>query len=164
MSDSFNPIPTMQGYATPSARQFSVFLDNRVGRLYDLLEIFEDHPQVQVCSLSVIDASDHSVIRLIANNSEIARALLRNRGLPFGEMDLLIVELTPEHTMTSLCLHLLGAELNIHFAYPLMLKPNGAPTIALAVDDHYLAGQILRTKQYRLFAEADLPDPGLFDL
>ena len=56
-----------------------------------------------------------------------------------------------------MCLHLLGAELNIRFAYPLMLEPDGMPTIALSVDDHHLAGQILRKKSFRLLGEEDLP-------
>ena len=51
---------------------------------------------------------------------------------------------------------LLGAELNIRFAYPLMLGANGTPTIALAVDDYVLAGQILRKKNFRLLGEHDL--------
>ena len=51
----------------------------------------------------------------------------------------------------------LALELNIRFAYPLMLRPNGTPTIALAVDDQYLAGQILRQKNFRLLGEEDLP-------
>ena len=52
---------------------------------------------------------------------------------------------------------LLAAELSIHFAYPLMLRTSPAPTIALAVDDLTLAGQILRRKEFRLLGEADLP-------
>ena len=85
------------------------------------------------------------------------REVLREHGLPFSEFDLLIVELVEEHTLTSMCLYLLGAELNIRFAYPLMLRPDGTPTIALAVDDQTLAGQILRKKQFRLLGEEDLP-------
>jgi hypothetical protein len=75
----------------------------------------------------------------------------------FSELDLLIVELTEGHTLSSMCLYLLGAELNIRFAYPLMLRPNGTPTIALSVDDQTLAGQILRKKCFTLLGEADLP-------
>ncbi len=159
MSQAPIPLETEHGYAPPSVRQFSVFLDNKVGKLYELLEVFEEHPQVQVCSLSVMDASDHAVIRIIPNNSRLARELLRDRGLPFAEMDLLIVEVDSAHSLTRLCLYLLGAELSIHFAYPLMLTRGGCPMIALAVDDQMLAGQILRSKQFRLLGEADLPGP-----
>ncbi len=55
-----------------------------------------------------------------------------------------------------MCLCLLGAELNIRFAYPMLLGAGGAPTIALAADDHILAGQILRKKEFRLLGEQDL--------
>ena len=73
---------------------------------------------------------------------------------------MIVVELSKGHSMTSLCLHLLAAELNIRFAYPLMLRPNGTPTIALSVDDLTLAGQILRRKEFRLFGEFDLSKTG----
>lgn len=136
--------------------QFSVFLPNKVGKLLDLVELF-DGSACQVAAISVHEASDCSIVRLITNSSRKAREMLRENKLAFSETDILIVELSQGHTLSSLCLSLLGAELNIHFAYPLMLRPNGTPTIALAVDDLTLAGQILRRKNFRLFGEDDLP-------
>ena len=156
MSGSAMPMETTQGYAPPTVTQFSVFLTNRVGRLLDLVEGFDDSP-CHICAISVHEASDHAVVRLITNHAVKARELLRKEGLTFGEHDVLVVELTAGHSLTSMCLSLLGAELNIAFAYPLMIKPNGRPTIALAVDDPTLAGQILRRKNFRLFGEGDLP-------
>lgn len=156
MSQGTTPLETSQGYAPPTVTQFSVFLDNKVGKLYDLVEAF-DESAAQICALNVHEASDHAVVRMITSNASAAQAILRRQRLPFAEREVLIVELCEGHTLTSLCLSLLGAELNIHFAYPLMLRPNGAPTIALAVDDPVLAGQILRRKRFQLFGEADLP-------
>lgn len=151
------PQQTTQGYAPPSVRQFSVFLDNKVGKLLNLVRMFDEAQTVHLCAFSVIEASDYAVVRIIPNNADAARALLREQGQAFSELDLLIVELAEQHTLASMCLYLLGAELNIRFAYPLMLRPNGTPTIALAVDDHTLAGQILRKKNFRLLGEEDLP-------
>jgi len=156
MGHASNPLDTASGYAPPIVTQFSVFLPNKVGRLHDLVEAF-DHSPVQICAISVNDAADCAIVRLITNDSQAARALLEKHKLPYSETDLLIVELSRGHTLASLCLSLLAAELNIHFAYPLMLRPNGTPTIALSVDDLTLAGQILRRKDFRLFGEADLP-------
>lgn len=156
MSSSPTPFETMQGYAPPTVTQFSVFLNNKVGKLFDLLEGFQDST-CQICAISVHEASDHAVVRLITNNSRTARKQLGDEGLAFGEINVLIVELTEGHTLSSMCLSLLGAELNIHFAYPLMVESHGAPTIALATDDTTLAGQILRRKGFRLLGEADLP-------
>ena len=50
---------------------------------------------------------------------------------------------------------LLGAELNIRFAYPIMLRGEH-PAVAICVDDNHLAGQILLRKRFRLLAEEDL--------
>lgn len=156
MSGAATPLDTAQGFAPPKVTQFSVFLTNKVGKMLDLVENFEGSP-CQICALSVHEASDHAVVRIIANCASDARRLLREDNLPFSEHDVLVVELDSGHSLGGLCLSLLGAELNIAFAYPLMLKPNGSPTIALAVDDPTLAGQILRRKGFRLLGEADLP-------
>lgn len=163
MSQVGMPLETAHGYSPPCVRQFSVFLDNKVGKLLDLVQCFEEHPQCQLCSVSVHEASDHAVIRLLPNSSNAAREILKRMSQPFAERDILVVELRGNHTLSSLCLTLLGAELNIHFAYPVMLRPNGAPTIALSVDDLMLAGQLLRRKGFRLLGEADLPMPGCRD-
>jgi hypothetical protein len=152
-----NPPQTSRGYQAPSVRQFSVFLENKVGKLLNLVRLFDEAPEVHLCAFSVMESSDYAVVRIIPSNSDAARVILRDNGLVFSESDLLIVELHDQHALSSLCLYLLGAELNIRFAYPVMHGPEGTPTIALAVDDHPLAGEILRKKNFRLLGEADLP-------
>jgi len=153
----YMPPEVEQSYSAPTVRQFSVFLDNKVGKLLELVRLFDEAPDVHLASLSVIESSDFAVVRLIPNRADRARAILKSHAQPFSELDLLIVELGEQQTLTSMCLHLLAAELNIRFAYPLMLKPHGSPTIALAVDDQVLAGQILLRKRFRLLGENDLP-------
>jgi hypothetical protein len=150
------PPQTEEGYSPPSVRQFSVFLSNRVGKLLEVVRLFDEASNVHLVAFSVVEASDHAVVRIIPSHADAARALLRNEGLAFSECDLLVVELNEGHSLTSMCLHLLAAEINIRFAYPLMFSNRGTPTIALAVDDHTLAGQILRRKRYGLLGEGDL--------
>jgi hypothetical protein len=151
------PQNTAQGYSPPTVRQFSVFLENKVGKLLELVRMFDHAADVHLVAFSVLESSDYAVVRIIPSNADAARNLLRRNAVAFSELDLLIVELTEGHTLASMCLYLLGAELNIRFAYPLMLRPNGTPTIALSVDDQTLAGQILLKKNFRLLGEEDLP-------
>jgi hypothetical protein len=147
---------TAHGYSPPSVTQFSVFLTNKVGKLHDLVELF-DKTQCHLCAISVHEASDHAVVRLITSNATLGRVTLAHEKLAFTERDVLVVELSANRTLSSMCLSLLRAELSIHFAYPLMLTGNTThPCIALAVDDLTLAGQILRRKEFRLLGEADL--------
>lgn len=146
---------TAMGYAPPTVTQFSVFLDNRVGKLHELLRTFE-HSAVRLCAISVHDASDYAVVRMITSNAHETRVVLARHQVPFSETNLLVVELSKNHTLERLCLYLLGAELNIRFAYPIMECPSHAATIAIAVDDVTLAGQILRRKEFRLLGEQDM--------
>lgn len=139
--------------------QFSVFLTNKVGKLFDLVEAFEGSTAT-ICALSVHEASDHAVVRIITNNATAATEILKRENLPCSSRDVLVVEIEPPHTLPGMCLCLLGAELSIHFAYPLMSAARGHATIAMAVDDLTLAGQILRRKEFRLLGEGDLTGCG----
>ncbi|CAG0967797.1 hypothetical protein PHYC_01079 [Phycisphaerales bacterium] len=156
MSQTPTPIETARGYSPPTVTQFSVFLTNKVGKLFDLVEAFEGSV-AGICALSVHEASDHAVVRIITNNCSAAAEILKKDNLPYSTREVLVLEITPPHTLASMCLCLLSAELSIQFAYPLMQSRSGHPTIALAVDDLMLAGQILRRKEFRVLGEADLP-------
>ncbi len=150
------PTPTAKGFAPVGVTQFSIFLENRVGKMLELVKAFEDS-LVRICALSVHDSSDHAVLRLVSSNPVGARDVLRSQGLSAIETQIMVVCLEGEHTLARMCQHLLSAELNIRFAYPIMGWNGGAGAIALAVDDMTLAAQILRRKEYRLLGEADLP-------
>ncbi len=150
------PVPTEQGYSPPYVRQFAVFLDNKVGKLLELLKLFEDDAAVHVAALSVIDSSDHAVVRMIFSNADAARHLLRKHDYTFSELDLIVVQIGTGQSLTKMCLFLLGAELNIRFVYPVLMRGGGEPCVALAVDDCHLGGQILMRKRFTLLGEDDL--------
>lgn len=148
---------TTRGFQPPLNTQFSVFLENRVGRLLDLVGVFEGQA-LRVAAFSVIDAADHAVVRVLTSRGELARRLLERNHMTFAETDLLVVELDELHGrgLANLCSVLLSAEINICFAYPLLVRPHGAPAIALHTDDLTLAGYVLRRKLYVLLGENDL--------
>lgn len=148
---------TARGFEPPVNRQFSIFLDNRVGRLHDLLEVFSGQA-LTVAGLSVQDSADHAVVRLVTSNSELSARLLDRHNLPYSEAEVLVVELGGGKSLDALCRTLLTAELNIHYAYPLLVRPRGNPAVVLHTDDRTFAGQLLRRKLFTLLAENDLGD------
>jgi hypothetical protein len=151
------PQETMQGYKVPCVRQFSVFLENRVGRLLDLLRHFDDASHVHVVGLNVIDSSDHAVIRMIPDNADAARLMLHDLSISFSETDVVVAIIDESHSLADLCLYLLGAELNIHFIYSLIKQPMiGDSLVAVAIDDLMLGGQLLLKKGFTLLGEAEL--------
>ena len=152
--------PTVEPETTPKFEppyntQFSVFVDNKVGKLYDVLELFHGHA-LTVAGFSVIDSTDHAVVRIITSNSDLARRLLERNELPSSEASVLVVEVSPDKPLTEVCRVLTTAEINIHFVYPLMVRPRGLPAVVLHTDDAVLSAQILRRKLFTLFGENDL--------
>jgi len=151
------PPETMQGYLVPSVRQFSVFLENRVGRLLDLLRHFDEASHVHVMGINVIDSSDHAVIRMIPDNADAARVLLNELGIAFSEIDVIVAVIDESHSLADMCLYLLGAELNILFIYSLIQQSTvGDSVIAVAIDDLTLGGQLLLRRGFTLLGEGDL--------
>jgi hypothetical protein len=148
---------TARGFEAPRNIQFSVFVDNRVGRLLELIEVFHGKPLV-LAGLSVVDSADHAVVRLMTSHADLARRLLERHQLPFSEVNILAVEIGEGKTMAEMCRSLLAAELSIHYAYPLLVRPRGLPVLAIHTDDPVLSAQILRRKLFTLLAENDLGD------
>ena len=149
---------TAAAYSAPSVRQFSIFLENRVGRLLDVLTSFDEAHDVQLHAMAVLEATDFAVVRLIPDNADATRLLLRGRTMAFSEIDLIVVELDhDEHTLSRMCLCLLGAELNIQFMYPIMGDlPVAGPRMAICCDDNVFAGQVLMRKGYVMLGAGDL--------
>ena len=153
---SMMPPDTELGYAPPMVRHFSIFLDNRVGKLLELLGALSEEGSVGVRAISIQDSSDFAVIRLILDQPATARAMLEKHEFAVNETQVLVAELGKDHELHHMCKFLLAAELNIRFAYPTMPRDSGNPTVVLSTDDNTLAGQILRRKGFTLYGEADL--------
>jgi hypothetical protein len=152
------PPETANGNAfeSPRVRQFTIFLENKVGRLQMLIRSLEQGVG-RIVALSIEESGDASLIRLITAQPDFGRELLQTAGFPFCESELLAVELPAQsrQPMLAICSALLAAEINIHYAYPLLVRPNG-PAMALFADDITLGAQLLIKKGFRLLSQADL--------
>jgi len=146
---------TARGRDWPSVRQFNVFLENRLGALLDVVKRFETSDN-HIVSLTIIDSADCAIIRIVLSDPERAREIFEQANLPITESDLLVVQL-PEGSqpLLQICKALLQAEINVDYAYPLLVGPEGKPALALHVEDHDNATQTLLRLGFTLFTEGD---------
>ena len=149
---------TMRGRDFPTIRQFTVLLENRVGQLLEVVRRFEGS-RVRIVALSINDATECALVRLLLSHPEQGREILERAGLAIIETDLVGVEL-PEGTqpLLQVCTALLQAEVNIVQAYPLIIRPHGNPAVALMVDNLEMAMEILSSKGFTMITEGDLAD------
>ncbi len=147
----------MDGYDAPRITQFNVFLDNRVGKLMDLVDSLSARG-LSIVGLSILDTVDHAVVRVVTSRSALARDLLKKREFPFSEVDVMAVTTPPPDGLAKLCRALLSAEVGIHYAYPLLVRPNGLPAVVLYTDEPEMTVTVLRRKSMILLGESDLHD------
>ena len=151
-------LATMRGRNYPTIRQFTVFLENRVGQLLEVIRRFEGS-RVRIVALSINDATECAFVRFLLSHPEQGREILERAGLTIVESDLIGLEL-PERAnpLLEVCTALLQAEVNIIQAYPLMIRPHGRPAVALMVDNLEMALETLASKNFSMITEADLVD------
>lgn len=144
------------GFERTRVQQFTIFLENRVGKLSTLVRLLEEHVGV-INGLAIEESADSALVRVICSNPDDGRTALKEAGFSFSETDVLAVELPrgSHKPLVAICTALLSAEINIHYAHPLLVRPRG-PAIALYVDDPTLAAQILIRKGFTLISENDL--------
>jgi hypothetical protein len=156
--ESILPPETLEGagFELAHVRQFTIFLENKVGRLQSLVRSLEQGVG-KIVALSIEESGDAALVRLIAAHSEFGRELLKTAGFGFSETELIAVELpqNARQPLVMICSVLLSAEINIHYAYPLLQGPKG-PCMALYVDDPTLAARLLIKKGFTLIGESDL--------
>jgi hypothetical protein len=149
---------TARGRDYPSVRQFNVFLENRLGALLELVRRFETSDN-RIISLTVVDSADCAIIRMVLADPERAFETFRQAKLPITESDLLVVQLPEgDQPLLKISKALLMAEINIHYAYPLMVGPHGKAALALHVEDHETASQMLERLGFVLLTDNDLTE------
>jgi len=151
-------LSTIRGRNYPSIRQFTVFLENRVGQLLEVVRRFEGST-VRVVALSITDSAECAFVRFLLSHPEEGREILERAGLAIIESDLVGVEL-PEgpQPLLAICTALLQAEVNIVQAYPLLVRPHGRPAVALMVDNIDLGLETLASRGFSMVTEADLAE------
>ena len=154
--DGVTPLETMRGHSYPAITQFTIFLENRVGQLMEVLRRF-DGTDIRILALSINDSTECAFARLLLSNPETGREILERSGFPLIESQLVAIELPNiRQPMLSVCTSLLQAELNITQAYPLFSRPHGKPVVALMVDNIESAVETLTRSGFQLISEDDL--------
>ncbi len=149
---------TMRGRNYPAIRQFTVFLENRVGQLLEVLRRFEGS-KVRIVALSIVDSSECAFVRFLLSHPEEGREILERAGLAIIESDLIGVEMPDgQQPLLEICTALLQAEVNIIQVYPLLIRPRGRAAVAIMVDNIEMCQEILANQGFTMITEGDLQE------
>jgi hypothetical protein len=136
--------------------QFALFLENRVGRLLEVVKLLAG-VDTHILAISVHEASDHAVVRVIVDKPMTAREALEDAGVPLVESTVLAVEMSDElYSIPEILRVLLQAEVNVMYAYPLFVRSRRHPVIVFHVDNDEYAIEVLQEHGMYLLNQDDI--------
>jgi hypothetical protein len=148
---------TTQDQDSPRITQLSIFLENRLGALLGLTRVLEAQ-QVNICALSITDAADHAVIRMVVDRPSLACASLQAEGYHIFESEVLGVALPAARVggFRKVLSALARAELNVHYVYAVVTQGPAGAVLALHVEDMERAGRVLAESGLTLVSQDQL--------
>jgi hypothetical protein len=135
--------------ATRTDTQFSVFLANKPNVLAQVCQRLADD-KVNILALSMMDATEHGVLRIVVENPERARKSLTAVNVPMAETTVLLTAL-PNHpgAMADVVARLASNHINVNYAYCTTGAPGGHTLGVFRVSDVKKATQVLDERKPR---------------
>lgn len=149
------PAEVTQSPREEAVLQFSVFADNKIGRLNELVHRLQQM-RLHILALSSLDATECSVMRFVPNYPDETRDLLLENGYMFSVSKVLAVEMPTEAQLPQLTSALVEAEVNIHYLYPFLLRPRGKVAFVLLLEDLEFGRTLLSAHGFKCLNRADL--------
>ena len=115
--------------------QISVFLENKSGRLADVSSVLA-HAGINIRALSLADTTDFGILRLIVNDTEKAKQVLKDNGFTVGKTNVLAVEVSDTPGGLAQILNIVKDEgINVEYMYAFVQKSAGNAIIIFRFDE-----------------------------
>ncbi len=132
-----------------SLTQFSVFLINKPGILAQVSRQLAQ-AKVNIIAMTMMDSSEHGVLRLVSAEPVRLRAALSSLNLPTTETDVLVVEMSNRPgALAEVCGRLAEAHVNISYAYCTTGAQGGKTKGIFKVADSKKAIRVLGAPNHR---------------
>ncbi len=116
------------------AKQLTVFIENRAGRLSDVLNVLKEN-DVNILSLSLADTTEFGLLRLIVDKAELGKEKLTENGFSSLLSDVSIIKIPHKAgSLQSLLKIIDDNKINIEYMYGLSIESDEAYVVLKASD------------------------------
>jgi hypothetical protein len=137
-------------------KQLSLFLENQPGALSRPVKLLAK-AKFNILTLSIADANQFGILRLILRDWEMAKALLEKNGFVVKVTDMVAVEVSDRPGGLAKILGVVEqARLNVEFMYAFTEKRENKAILVFRFDDPDRAIKILQQRKVNVVASVDL--------
>ena len=137
-----------------SIKQLSIFLENKSGRLTEVLETLGQQ-KINIAAMSIADTSEYGILRLIVSDPLESLQLLKARDFSVNLTDVIAIETPKEAGSFATALKYFSSEgISIEYMYAFAYHEKGV--IVMRTDDRQKAFKIIEAKNLALVTSADI--------
>ena len=137
------------------AKQLSVFIENRQGRLGEVLNVLKNN-NVNILSLSLADTTEYGLLRLIVNNPDLGKEKLSKEGFSTMLTNVIVLKITHEAgSLQGLLKILSDNDVNVEYMYGLSIDGDEA-SVVLKTSDIAKAEEVFAQQGVRTLSTEDI--------
>ena len=131
-------------------KQIAVFLENKSGRMAEITGVLAKNG-INIRAMSLADTADFGILRLIVNDTESARQILKDNGFTVGTTEVLVIEVMDKPGGLAGVLQIISENhLNIEYMYAFTQKSGETGLIIFRFDEIDKAMDTLKKAGCRL--------------
>ena len=137
-------------------KQLSIFFENKPGRLEAIIDTLGKN-NINIRALSIADTTDFGILRLIVDDVDRAKSVLKETGVISKRTDVVAVFLDDRSGGLAKVLSVLTAGgLNIEYMYAFLTKTEGKALMVLKADDEQKALDVLEANNIPTASPEDM--------
>ena len=127
--------------------QLSVFIENKFGRLSEVLDVLAENG-INIRALSIAETSEFGILRMIVDDIEKAKQLLRESGVIVKSTQVIAVPLSDRPGGLAEIVNILrDGGVTIEYLYAFLSRESDKAQVVLRVDDPQKACQVLESRE-----------------
>jgi hypothetical protein len=137
-----------------TVRQISVFLENKYGKLSEILALLGNE-NIRIVAATIADTSEYGILRLIVTEPEKAYSILKKNNVGVNLTDVLAITIDPAAgSFAKTFTFFTQSGLSIEYMYCFSL--NGRSVLILRTNNRETAREVIRRHELDYICESDL--------
>ena len=131
-------------------KQLSIFVENKAGRLQSIIDSLGEN-QINISALSLADTMDFGVLRIIVDDPNKAKLVLKGMGVISKTTDVIAVYIDDRSGGLASVLKIVSESgIGIEYMYAFLGRTEGKALMVLKVDDEEKAENVLTQNGIKL--------------
>jgi hypothetical protein len=138
------------------AKQISVFIENKKGRLADITRLLAEH-EIDISAISIADTANFGILRMIVASPDKALHIINNAGYTAHTTEVVAVEVEDRPGGLNSVLVVLNQEnISVEYLYSFLRTMDNKALILFKVENAKKAAEVLLSQGIKVLTQEEV--------